>query len=376
MLKRAFGEGRPVSIFTLGTMRAVSSPEQMYLILKAAHSIGINHIETAPSYGKAEIYLGTALKQLSKEGINTTEELIITSKLLPGISLEKGKKQICKTLNHLAISKLDNLAIHGLNLPQHLSWALHGAGKDLFKWAKEENLIGQVGFSSHGELPLIKKAINSGHFKFCSLHLHLLNPTRIPLAHLALEAGMGVMAISPADKGGHLHTPSQTLLEDCRPFSPIKLAYRYLLSEGISTLTLGASETNDLSIAKEMLDKGGELSELENNSIKNLPKKRAEKLGNSHCHQCRECLPCPKSVPIPELLHLRNLAIGHDLTTFTKERYNLIGQAGHWWENINASACEQCGDCLPRCPSKLQIPTLLTETHNLLTEKPRRRLWG
>ena len=44
------------------------------------------------------------------------------------------------------------------------------------------------------------------------------------------------------------------------------------------------------------------------------------------------CLPCPNDVPIPELLRLRNLAIGHDMTPFCQERYNLIGRAGHWWE--------------------------------------------
>ena len=85
---------------------------------------------------------------------------------------------------------------------------------------------------------------------------------------------------------------------------------------------------------------------------------------------------CPMEVPIPELLRLRNLRLGHDLKEFTEERYNLIGRAGHWWEEVNAEGCEQCGDCLPRCPHQLAIPELLAETHQLLAAAPRRRLWG
>jgi hypothetical protein len=53
------------------------------------------------------------------------------------------------------------------------------------------------------------------------------------------------------------------------------------------------------------------------------------------------CLPCPSGVPIPELLRLRNLALGHGMEAFAAERYNLIGRAGHWWE---AERCQR----LPR----------------------------
>ena len=147
-------------------------------------------------------------------------------------------------LYHIPIYIVLNLqsSIHGINLHDHLDWALKGEGFRFIKWAKKESLIGQIGFSSHGSFTLIQSAIESNRFQFCNLHLHLLDQRRIPLAKIALKKGMGVLVISPADKGGRLQDPSAKLIKDCKPIQPLELAYRFLLAEGISTLTLGACE--------------------------------------------------------------------------------------------------------------------------------------
>ena len=82
------------------------------------------------------------------------------------------------------------------------------------------------------------------------------------------------------------------------------------------------------------------------------------------------------AAPGPGEVRMRNLAVGHGMEAFAQERYNLIGRAGHWWEELNTSACQRCGDCLPRCPHQLPIPDLLADTHQRLAAAPRRRLWG
>jgi predicted aldo/keto reductase-like oxidoreductase len=375
-IRRPFGTGRPVSLFTLGTMRALESPGAMEAVVAKAGAIGINHLETAPAYGPAETYLGAALASLARDQPELRADLVITSKLLPTSDGAAAWSQLNASLQQLGINRLDNLALHGLNTEEHLRWALEGPGADLCARALGEGLVGQVGFSSHGSNNLIARALESGRFRFCSLHLHLFDPSRLPLAQQALEAGLGVMAISPADKGGRLQDPPPQLVEDCAPWAPLALAYRFLLSQGVTTLTVGATVPSDLDLAAALACAHQPLSQDEHQVLERLQARSKERLGKEWCGQCQACLPCPQEVPIPSLLRLRQLAIAHGMEAFARERYGLIGQAGHWWEQVDGRACERCGACLPRCPHQLPIPSLLEDGHRRLAAPPRRRLWG
>ena len=109
---------------------------------------------------------------------------------------------------------------------------------------------------------------------------------------------MGVLAISPADKGGGLHSPSDILLEASKPYHPLELAYRFLLAKGITTLSLGASKKEDFEFAKKLRNSDKALTSREIIALRNIDKMAKTRLASTKCEKCRSCLPCPNEIPI------------------------------------------------------------------------------
>ena len=335
----------------------------------------INHIETAPAYGASEHYIGQALVALKLNTGPGRNELTITSKLAPTLKAEAIEPAIRQSLARLNVEYLDCLAIHGINTAEHLGW-VRAEMLEALTQIKEKGLIRHIGFSTHGSLELIQSAIATQAFSFINLHYNFFfqrNEAAIAQAH---AQDMGIFIISPADKAGQLYTPPKKLKALCHPFDPLLLNYRWLLSDPrITTLSIGPATAQELDWPLKVADSDGPLTPEETHCIHKLEQEQKKVLGRDRCAQCHECLPCPEVINIPEVLRLRNLAVAYDMQAFGQYRYGMFERAGHWFPGRRGDRCTDCGDCLPRCPEKLDIPTLLRDTHSRLKGKPRRRLW-
>ncbi|WP_375472356.1 aldo/keto reductase [uncultured Nostoc sp.] len=376
MQYRRFGKTNlRLSVFSLGTMRYLASFENAHQTIEEALALGINHLETARGYGKSEEYLGRALKA----GLSVPRtRLYVTTKISATADADTMRRCIDESLERLQLDYLDCLGVHGLNTWQHLECVQAKNGcMQAVEEAVADGRVRHVGFSTHGPLEVIQAAINTDLFEFVNLHYYYFFQRHAPAIQLAAEKDMGIFIISPADKGGRLYTPPQTLKDLCQPYLPLELNYLFLLLDTrITTLSIGPANPEELREPLQIADHDKELKLAEISAFQRLENQQKLALETDNCSQCYACLPCPENINIPEVLRLRNLAVAYDMKDYGQYRYAMFENAGHWFPGMKGNRCTECGDCLPRCPEKLDIPALLKDTHQKLSGKAGRRLWG
>jgi uncharacterized protein len=368
---RRFGRTElSLSNFSLGTMRCLSSPQVFYQTVNQAIQQGINHLETAPSYGQSEEYLGLAFKQ----GI-PRDSVYLTTKILPTVGSQDVSvvAAIMASCQRLQTDYVDCVAIHGINTPEHLQRSIDYVVPELQQLVRQ-GVIKHIGFSTHGSLELVLQAIQTGLFEFVNLHYYYFFQRMAPAIAAAHAQDMGIFIISPGDKGGQLFTPPAKLVELCQPYDPLVLTYRWLLQDArVTTLSVGAAVPQELDLPLSI--RADVWSAEEQAVIDRLQTHLQQDLDRDFCSQCHACLPCPEDINIPEILRLRNLAVAYEMVDYGKYRYRMLENAGHWFPGQRGHHCTECGDCLPRCPQQLKIPELLFDADDRLKSSNGRRLW-
>jgi hypothetical protein len=311
---------------------------------------------------------------------------ILQTKIAPRADADAFEAELRLSFERLAVSRIDLLSLHGVNTPSLLEQTLRPGGclEVVRRW-QAQGRVGHVGFSTHAPLALILEAIESDGFDYINLHWYWIRQDNAAAIAAASAHDMGVFLISPTDKGGHLHTPSQRLLDLCAPLHPIVFNDLFCLSApGVHTMSVGAARAEDLALHLEAVALLPRAQELLPPVLARLEAARIEALGDAWLQSWDQGLPpwqeTPGDINLPVLLWLHNLLEAWQMEGFCRARYGLLGQGDHWFPGANAGALDrQVSEAdllavLGASPWASQIPPLLRRLHGRLGGQTVQRL--
>ena len=354
------------------------SKQKVKSTILRALELGINHIETAYGYGTSEEEIGSVIKNLPRNSF------ILQTKVSPRKDVNEFLKRIEESLKLLHVDYLDLFAIHGINNEELLSYTLQKGGclEALLK-LKKQGLVRHVGFSTHGSTDIILKAVKSGVFDFINLHWYYIFQDNWPAIMEANKRNMGVLIISPNDKGGKLYDPPEKLRKLTSPLSPMIFNDLFCLSRyEVSTLSIGAAKPADYDEHIKALSFYEQRRDLISPIVERLKSEFSTILGKEWAATWKEGLPhwyeTPGNINIPVILYLWNLARAYDMTEYGKMRFNLMGNADHWFPGNKPDFLDKFdfSECLKKSPHAHLIPSILKEAYSLLSGQEVRRLGG
>jgi hypothetical protein len=178
-----------------------------------------------------------------------------------------------------------------------------------------------------------------------------------------------------------LFKPPQKLVDLCYPLSPMVFNDLFCLSHPqVHTLSVGASRPEDFDEHLKTLPLLEEAEAVLLPILHRLEKEAIATLGEDWVKTWHVGLPKPEATPgglnIQVILWLRNLAIAYDMIEYAKMRYNLLGNASHWFPGAKADRVRELDlrQCLAQSPHADKIPALLEETDRLLGGQTLKRL--
>ena len=387
MLYRRFGRtDLQMPVFSCGGMRyqykwedltaadiPADNQENLEATVRRAFDLGIHHIETARFYGTSELQLGSILPKLPRE------KLIAQTKVPPKEDPKEFLNTFERSLSLLKLDYVDLLGIHGINTDLHIDWAMRCL--EVVHKLQDQGKVRFVGFSTHGPTDVIVRAIETNQFDYVNLHWYYINQQNWAAIEAAHQRDMGVFIISPSNKGGNLFAPPQRLVELCAPLSPLVFNDLFCLSHPqVHTLSIGAARPSDFDEHLKTLPLLDRADELLPPIIERLENAAIERLGKEWYLNWRTGLPSIDETPgrlnLATVLWLRNLAIAYDLVEYAKMRYNLLGQADHWFPGarIDQIDLDALHPYLQNSPFADKIPDLLRQTHELLGGEAVQRL--
>lgn len=354
MQTRTLGRtGLTVGVIGLGTEYLVDVPRDTVVsVVSQAVARGVNYFDVLFAHPHYLDNFGAAFKGLR-------EKVLITGHL--GSALQDGQYRRsrdvaeCEELFHDLLRRLgtdhvdvvflsncdeddDYERVMGSGGLGELAVRLQGEGKARF-----------IGLSGH-QVAVASKAVASGAVDVLMHSLNLSGDAtagRKQLYHACAARGVGLIGMKPFAGGSLLQNGTGA------PPTPVRCLSYALSQPGVATVVPGVKNLGELEAALAYLEASDEQRDF------SALVGRFQRDAEGRCVYCNHCLPCPAGIDVGRTMRLIDSA-REGVSAPLAEDYAAL-PAG-------ASACIECGDCVPRCPFKVDVISKMRQAARLFEE--------
>ena len=361
---------------------------------------GLNYFDTAPVYcrGLSERCTGIALKRHPRESFYVATKL----SNFGDNSREGSMEMYHNSFKELQVDYIDYYLLHAIGgggMKTLHDRYLDNGMLDFLMEEREAGRIRNLGFSYHGDIEVFDYLLaeqESYKWDFVQIELNWLdwnyadeiNDRNTDASYLyaeLLKRGIPAVIMEPL-LGGRLAKVPQYVVSELKQLDPQKSvaswAFRYAgTPEGVLTVLSGMTYMEHLKDNLVSYCPLVPLTEQERNFLDHDLAHQMMEEETIPCNACDYCMPCPYGVNIPAaFVHYNKCKIegrlpnatADDQATYRRNRRQfLIGLDRVIDRERQPDHCIRCGQCVPQCPQKINIPEELRRLSQLIDELKR-----
>lgn len=366
--------GNKISVLGFGCMRFTQKAGRIEFgkaekEVMAAYKAGVNYFDTAYIYPGSEALIGEIFE---KNGIR--DNIYIATKLPHYMikSRESAEKTFREELKRLRTDYVNYYLMHMLTDVKSWERLKELGVVDWLEKQKEKGIIGQIGFSYHGNSNMFCQLIDAYDWDFCMIQYNYLDEHsqagKTGLQYAASK-GIPVMIMEPLRGGrlvNNLPEKAQKLFANHEiKRTPAEWAFRWLWNQPEVTCVL--SGMNSLEMVRENVRNAstaqvGEFTDADFALLEGVVGAINEKM-KVGCTGCGYCMPCPKKVDIPGTFSAYNKRYSDGWFTALREYFMCTVMRK---DSTAASNCVECGKCEQHCPQNISIRKELKNARKVL----------
>lgn len=393
------GSGEKISLLGFGMMRLPREQEQVDRLVDYAIEHGINYFDTAPIYGQGrnEGVTGRTLSRFPREKFYVATKMSNQNRDL--WSFERSKEMYENSFRQLRVDHIDYYLLHSVGsggMDALRGRFLDNGLLDFLLKEREAGRIRHLGFSYHGDVKVFDWLLDHNdtyHWDFVQIQMNYFDwkyagrnrrrgdANAEYLYKRLAKLGIQCVIMEPI-RGGSLANVADDIrqqLRHSRPDdSPARWGFRWVGSHPNVLTTL--SGMNRMEHIEENVATFSPLepcTKVEEALLARVADKMAG-IPTIGCTTCAYCMPCPYGVDIPGNFAFYNAAatkgtLPSSDAPAAEYKKRLKEYTTAYEETIpkkeRANRCQDCGECLKKCPQQLPIPTHMKRLVELTKKK-------